>query len=150
MMRERTYTTTRVCAAAGIKAAMLRTWCARGLVIVAKEEEKEWTRYSELEALRVCVLASLRRSGVDLQVAAEAIENIDMGDKRLRDGKPIYLVVSMVDADLSGRGRTGMLAEFTRAVDRELFSDDPSDAVAIVVNMAKLIARALTSLKADT
>ncbi len=148
-----TYTAARVCAAAGIKLTTLRTWRARGLIVVSKKSEQDWTRYSEIHALQVCVLAALGRYGFDLEIGAFMFRDLDLQlDDRLYDGKPLYLTMSMSERFAEGgKQEVRAATDLSRSIYvDDLLEGDPNNAVAIVVDLAKIFRRALAILREES
>lgn len=74
------YVAPQVAKAAGIVPTTLRTWRARGLLTVAKDHEREWTKFTEAEVLLACVMAQLVKSGIELNLASQ------IGSGLLREG----------------------------------------------------------------
>lgn len=144
-IESKSYIAPQLCEAAGIKPTTLRTWRARGLIKVAKDHDREWTRYSETDALRICALAHMVRSGVELNVAASILEDLEL-DERFYDGAPLYMVVTMATALPKHSGAAGLFF-LTREVPQSLLSpDDPDDAVALIVDVAKIFRNARNAL----
>jgi len=149
-----TYTAKRVCKAAGIELGTLRAWRrARGdlpAVVVVENEKDEamsWTRYTLGDALRICVLAGLVHAGVDLRVAAELVEALQTESRRFKvpvkavEGDlPYYLIVSTMTEKMP-RTKLGW------SVPDVLLSNDPEDAVAMVIDIAKICRGALQALR---
>lgn len=76
----RKYIAPQVCSAARINPTTLRTWRSRGFISIEKDHEREWTKFSETDALMICVLADLVRTGVELKIAAQIARGFQSGD----------------------------------------------------------------------
>lgn len=141
-MGPETYTASAVCEAAGIKTTTLRAWRSRGIVNVAKDAEADWTRYSDADLMRVCVLAELGRSGMDLALAAPIVEGLDFERPADRVSDPLLLAATI------GRGgatvKTGGNVRWSRS--RRVEIEESSDLVTIVVDVAKILERARAAL----
>jgi hypothetical protein len=149
----KTFVASELCAAAGIKPATLRTWRARwrdlGFLSIDKDHDREWTRYSEADALRVMLLAALVRNGIEPSVGVSVILNKKEHEflgvwERLRAGKPQFVTVSMLDPDPRG----GLFVfSGTPPVIRADDTDD-TDAVTIVIDLGKIYRNAQHALGA--
>ena len=142
-----TYTASQVCKAAGIELSTLRTWRnKRKLIVVEKGSEQEWTRYTEIDALRICGLATLGRFGIDLEIAAYMFRDYALQlDDRLYDGDPLFLSMSFrVDES----GKTRIATDLSRSIyPDDLFAPDLSNSVAVIVDVAKIFRSAMKALR---
>lgn len=156
----RTFTVGAVCEAAGIKTTTLNTWRARKAVEIAKASKLGWTRYSEVDALHVALLAALVRQGVDFRLAA-AITNGLREFKQLArvvDGQSLFVAALNVDLNIDDPRRPDgpthstfydpSLARVLKATKKATAKDR---SVWVVVDVSKIWRGALSSLdRADT
>lgn len=149
--RPKTYVASELCAAAGIKPNTLRTWRARwrdqGFLAVDKEHAREWTHYTESDALQVIMLAALIRNGIEPGVAVVVI--VEYADdfspavwRSLRAGEPKFVTLSMLDPD--PRAALVVVSGSPPVLSASEFDDD---AVTIVIDLAKLYRRAKRALE---
>lgn len=71
MNEEKHFTSGAICKVAGIGATTLNTWRARKILEFPKNNSLEWTRYSEADAMTICLLSHLIRSGLETKIAAQ-------------------------------------------------------------------------------
>lgn len=121
---------------------------------IEKEEEMGWTRYSEGDALRICVLARLVSAGIDLRLAGRVVQGLTDYKvfKELAAGA-LYVTVSGIREVTNSRGDSFGFAfqqvwHPTRNRPAKFKSDDES--VAIVVDVARIYRAAQQALKAAT
>ena len=148
---EETYTAAAVCRAARVNLATLRSWRARGIFRVEQDRGEGWTRYTESDALRVCVLAALARSGVDLTLAAQIVQGLIEFRvlKAAIDPKQRYVTISRVAFVDEPRGPRGWSYELRWAPRPSVPLDtkDESDAVGFSFDLGKLNRTAHAALK---
>lgn len=158
MESARTYPAAAVCDAAGIEQATLRNWRKRGLVRIENEktsaQAKERTRYTEIDALKVCLLAAFSRCGFDLELVQAAFDSYTkpLGDRLYDYEKPLFLSMSFTERSVAGRRKTVMACDLSRTLyEHDLFSvTEPTNTVAIVIDLAKIFRNALDTLNEGT
>jgi hypothetical protein len=71
MDEEKHFTAGAICKAADVTPTTLNTWRARRLVEFPKNNSLEWTRYSVADAMVICLVAHMVRSGLGTKLAAQ-------------------------------------------------------------------------------
>jgi hypothetical protein len=158
------FTAEDVCRAARIKRSTLNTWRIRedrddpsqGVVLhVKKKGKKEWTRYSEADALRVCLLAQLIRSGIDLALASRITSGLfDDLPKNVALDAPPYVVVSKISRNVDDPKKLLGFAfqvlwhkSRMRVIRSAETRSDDTDSVAYVIDLPKIFQQARAALR---
>lgn len=146
----RTYAAATLCAAAGVEPVTLRSWRAKGWLVVAGAGDG-WTRYNTEHLMRAVAIAELARHGIPPGAGRTLAGVLELDLVALAEGRryakqPLFALAHRLDADERDLVvRSGLTAAGVAGMIRSLARDGYA-ATAVVVDVAKLFRRVARTL----